>query len=122
MHQTKYALSILHQFNMDHCAPSYTPLLKGMFLPKDTATPYVDATIYRMLISKFLFLINTKPDLTHDVNVVTIFMQNPHEMHLQAAKHTSYATCDIIQSRTCSLHKERKTICTAIPILTMAKT
>jgi transposase InsO family protein len=27
MHQTEYALSILHLFNMEHCTPSHTPLL-----------------------------------------------------------------------------------------------
>lgn len=44
MHQTKYALSILHQFGMDDYAPSHTPLLKSLTTSK-ACTPCVDATI-----------------------------------------------------------------------------
>ena len=65
MHQTEYAFSILHQFNMEHCAPSHTPLPEGMILPKDTTTPYIDPTVYTMLVSKLLFLTKIRPDLTH---------------------------------------------------------
>ena len=87
MHQTEYALSILHQFNMEHCTPSQTPLPKGITLSKDSATTPVNATIYRMLIGKLLILTKTRPNITHVVSVVRIFVQNPQETHLQAAKH-----------------------------------
>ena len=56
MHQTDYALSILHLFNMENCSPSHTPLPEGLSLSKDSATPPVDATLYRMLVGKLLFL------------------------------------------------------------------
>lgn len=72
---------------MEHCAPSHTPLPEGMILPKDTATPYIGATVYTILVSKLLFLTKIRPDLTHVVNVVSIFMQNRQVTHLQAAKH-----------------------------------
>ena len=87
MHQTEYALSILHLFNMEHCSPSHTPLPEGITLSKDSTTPHVNATLYRMLVGKLLFLTKTRPDITHDVSVVSRFMQNPQEAHLQAAKH-----------------------------------
>ena len=87
MHQTQYALSILRLFSMKHCAPSLTPLPEGIVLAKDTATPSVDATIYRMLVGKLLFLTKTRPDITHAVSVVSRFMQQPQEAHMQAAKH-----------------------------------
>jgi hypothetical protein len=87
MHQTEYALSILQQFNMEQCSPSHTPLPEGMTLSKDSNTPLVDATLYRMLVGKLLFLTKTCPDITHAVSVVSRFMQNPQEAHLQAAKH-----------------------------------
>ena len=87
MHQREYALSILHQFGMDECSPSLTPLPEGIILSKDSATPPVDATLYRMLVGKLLFLTKTRPDLTYAVSVVSMFMQNPQEAHLQAAKH-----------------------------------
>lgn len=81
MHQTKYALSILQQFGMETCTPSQTPLPEGTTLSKDSATPPVDATLYRMFVGKLLFLTKTRPDITHAV------MQSPQEAHLQAAKH-----------------------------------
>jgi hypothetical protein len=87
MHQREYALSILHQFSMDECSPSLTPLPEGIILSKNSATPPVDATLYRMLVGKLLFLTKTRPDLTYAVSVVSRFMQNPQEAHLQAAKH-----------------------------------
>ena len=87
MHQTEYALSILHLFQMENCTPSYTPLPEGLILSKDSHTPLVDATLYMMLVGKLLFLTKTRPDISHAVSVVSRFMQNPQEAHLQAAKH-----------------------------------
>ena len=87
MHQTEYALSILHLFNMEDCSPSHTPLPEGLTLSKDSGTPPVNATLYRMLVGKLLFLTKTRPDITHAVSVASRFMQNPQEAHLQAAKH-----------------------------------
>ena len=87
MHQRQYALSILQLFHMQDCKPSLTPLPEGLSLSKHSDTPPVDATLYRMLVGKLLFLTKTRPDLTHAVSVVSRFMQNPQEAHLQAAKH-----------------------------------
>ena len=87
MHQTEYAINILQQFGMQDCATSSTPLPEGTILSKDSATPPVDATFYRMLVGKLLFLTKTRPDIAHAVSVVSRYMQNPQEAHLQAAKH-----------------------------------
>lgn len=87
MHQTEYALSILSTFNMDTCKPAYTPLPEGLVLSKVADSPPVDATLYRMLVGKLLFLTKTRPDIAHPVSVVSRFMQEPLEIHLQAAKH-----------------------------------
>ena len=87
MHQREYALSILRLFHMEDCKSSFTPLPEGLILSKDSGTPPIDATLYRMLVGKLLFLTKTRPDITHAVSVVSRFMQNPQESHLQAAKH-----------------------------------
>ena len=87
MHQTEYALSILHQFGMDTCKPSQTPIPEGLLLSTHSDSPLVDATLYRMLVGKLLFLTKTRPDISYAVSVVSRFMQTPHENHLQAAKH-----------------------------------
>lgn len=78
---------------MEHCVPSHAPLPEGMILPRDTATPYVDVTLYRMLVGKPLFLTKTRPDLTHVMSVVSRFMQNLQETHLQAVKHNLRYLC-----------------------------
>jgi hypothetical protein len=72
---------------MEDCTPSYTPLLEGLTLSKDSDTPPVNAKIYRMLVGKLLSLTKTQLDIAHAVSVVSRFMQNPQEAHLQAAKH-----------------------------------
>ena len=87
MHQRPYALSILQFFHMEDCKHSLTPLHEGLSLSKHSDTPLVDPTLYRMLVGKLLFLTKTRPDLIHAVSVVSRFMQNPQEAHLQAAKH-----------------------------------
>ena len=87
VHQTDYAWSILQLFNMEACTPSYTPLPEGLILSKTTSTPPVDARLYRMLVGKLLFLTKTRPDIAHAVGVVSRYMQEPQEAHLQAAKH-----------------------------------
>lgn len=71
MHQTEYALSILQQFGMDTCNPSPTPLPEGLLLLKQTNTPPVDATLYRTLVGKLLFLTKTRPDISHAVSAVS---------------------------------------------------
>ena len=72
---------------METCNPASTPLPEGLLLSKTTDTPPVDATLYRMLVGKLLFLTKTRPDISHAVSVVSRFMQEPHESHLQVAKH-----------------------------------
>ena len=82
MHQTEYAFSILHQFGMDDCAPSRTLFLESLTLSKETYTPYVDATLYRMLVENILFLTKTWLDITYLVSVVSRFHANPSSVAL----------------------------------------
>ena len=109
MHQTDYALSILQQFGMDNCNPSPTPLPEGLLLSKQTNTPLVDATLYRMLVGKLLFLTKTRPDISHAVSVVSRFMQEPQESHLQAASIFSATFADF-QTLACFFSKGGKIV------------
>ena len=49
-------------------------------------SPEVDATLYRQLVGKLLYLTHTRPDLSFVVGLVARFMQNPRESHWKAAK------------------------------------
>eukprot|EP00253_Pinus_taeda_P016442 PITA_16442 len=46
----------------------------------------VDATLYRQLVGKLLYLTHTRPDLSFAVGLVARFMQTPRESHWKAAK------------------------------------
>ena len=67
--------------------PNLHPASRGSHIVKRFKHPPVNATIYRMLVEKLLYLTKTRPDIAHAVGVVSRYMQNPQEAHLQAAKH-----------------------------------
>eukprot|EP00253_Pinus_taeda_P008382 PITA_08382 len=48
--------------------------------------PEVDATLYRQLVGKLLYLTHTRPDLSFAVGLVARFMQTPRESHWKEAK------------------------------------
>jgi len=44
----------------------------------------VDKGLYQRLVGKLIYLSHTRPDIAFDVSVVSQFMHDPREMHLQA--------------------------------------
>eukprot|EP00253_Pinus_taeda_P009305 PITA_09305 len=49
-------------------------------------SPEVDATLYRQLVGKILYLTHTRRDLSFVVGLVARFMQTPRESHWKVAK------------------------------------
>eukprot|EP00253_Pinus_taeda_P019475 PITA_19475 len=49
-------------------------------------TPLVDSTLYRQLVGSLLYLTHSRPDLSYEVGAVSRYMQEPHELHWNAAK------------------------------------
>eukprot|EP00253_Pinus_taeda_P004061 PITA_04061 len=84
--QSKYACDILRHFHMEDCKPVPSPFQSGVKLSVSCTSPKVDATLYRQLVGKLLYLIHTRPDLSFSVGLVARFMQNPRESHWKAAK------------------------------------
>ncbi|XP_057843124.1 secreted RxLR effector protein 161-like [Cryptomeria japonica] len=68
------------------CKAFATPVALGEKLPKEDASPKVDATRYRSLVGSLMYLTTMRPDIMYDVSVVSRFMQDPHESHWLAAK------------------------------------
>eukprot|EP00253_Pinus_taeda_P016509 PITA_16509 len=84
--QSKYACDILRHFHMEDCKPAPSPFQSGVKLSVSCTSPGVDATLYRQLVGKLLYLTHTRPDLSFVVGLVARFMQNPRESHWKAAK------------------------------------
>eukprot|EP00253_Pinus_taeda_P013475 PITA_13475 len=83
--QSKYACDILRHFHMEDCKPAPSPFQSGVKLSVSCTSPEVDATLYRQLVGKLLYLTHTHPDLSFAVGLVARFMQNPRENHWKAA-------------------------------------
>eukprot|EP00253_Pinus_taeda_P030403 PITA_30403 len=84
--QSKYACDILRHFHMEDCKPAPSPFQSGVKLSVSCTSPEVDATLYRQLVGKLLYLTHTRPYLSFAVGLVACFMQNPCESHWKAAK------------------------------------
>eukprot|EP00253_Pinus_taeda_P003369 PITA_03369 len=84
--QAKYARDLLERFRMANCKPAPTPFLSGVRLEDGGDTALVDSTLYRQLVGSLLYLTHSKPNLSYAVGAVSRYMQEPHELHWNAAK------------------------------------
>ncbi|GJZ39769.1 zinc finger, CCHC-type containing protein [Tanacetum coccineum] len=84
--QESYARKILEEAGMSKCNPAKWPMDPKLQLTKDEGGKEVDPTKYRRIIGSLRYLINTRPDLSYSVGVVSKFMQSPRESHYAAVK------------------------------------
>nr|GEW06400.1 putative reverse transcriptase, RNA-dependent DNA polymerase, Gag-polypeptide of LTR copia-type [Tanacetum cinerariifolium] len=84
--QRKYILDILKDSEMLGCRPSVFPFDQGTKLDKGEEEARVDATQYRRLVGRLLYLQATRPDVTYAINVLSQFVSDPRQNHLEAAK------------------------------------
>eukprot|EP00253_Pinus_taeda_P029099 PITA_29099 len=84
--QSKYAYDLLRHFHMEDSKPAPSPFQFGAKLSVTCTSPKVDATLYRQLVGKILYLTHTRPDLSFVVGLIARFMQNPHESHWKEAE------------------------------------
>nr|GEX93576.1 putative reverse transcriptase, RNA-dependent DNA polymerase, Gag-polypeptide of LTR copia-type [Tanacetum cinerariifolium] len=68
------------------CRPSALPFEQGTKLDKGEEEARVDATQYQRPIGRLLYLQATRPDVTYAVNVLSQFVSDPRQNHLEAAK------------------------------------
>eukprot|EP00253_Pinus_taeda_P019211 PITA_19211 len=107
--QPKYVRDLLARFDMSDCKPTATPFLSGIKLENGKDTPLVDCTLYRQLVGSLLYLTHSRPDLSYAVGAVSRYMQEPHELHWNAAKRIlryvqGTITYGIHYAATCSLN------------------
>ena len=71
---------------MDEFKASPFPFLSGINLEEGKSTPPMDCTIYRQLIESLLYLTHSQNDIFYSMNVVSRYMQQPHELHWKESK------------------------------------
>jgi hypothetical protein len=86
LQQTAYAHSILALTNMEDSRPTLVPYQDGIILRHFMGSLLVNATLYRQLMGKLLYLTRTHLDLAHVVGLVSRYMQALEESHMAAVK------------------------------------
>ncbi|XP_019435915.1 PREDICTED: uncharacterized protein LOC109342375 [Lupinus angustifolius] len=84
LYQRKYVLDLLSETGILGCKPCSTPMDYNNKLYSSSGSTLPDATSYRKLIGKLLYLTNTRPDLCYDVGHLSQFISTPTDQHKQA--------------------------------------
>eukprot|EP00253_Pinus_taeda_P004905 PITA_04905 len=75
--QSKYACDLLCHFHMEDCKLAPSPFQFGAKLPVTCTSPKVDATLYRQLVGKILYLTHTRLDLSFAIGLIARAKASP---------------------------------------------
>ena len=64
---------------MEDCESMSTPMVTNWKKLNSSEGELSDPTLYRQLIGSLMYLVNTKPDLSFEVNTLSQFMVEPGE-------------------------------------------
>ena len=84
--QCKYVLDMLKKFGMTGCKPIATPIEQNAKLRSDSGEPLENPTLYRQIVGSLIYATLTRPNMSHDVGVLSQFMHVPRKPHLDAAR------------------------------------
>ena len=82
--QRKYTLDLLQETGMSACQPADTPVEEGLKLYVDPNQIPVDKSRYQRLVGRLMYLAHTRPDLAYALSIISQFMHNPGEQHMNA--------------------------------------
>ncbi|XP_024028552.1 uncharacterized protein LOC112093746 [Morus notabilis] len=85
--QRHYALQLLEDSGFLACKPATVPMDAKVLLGADEGVLLSDASQYRRLIGRLLYLTITRPDITFAVHKLSQFLVKPRVPHLQAVHH-----------------------------------
>ena len=77
LNQRKYCLEILQDAGFLGSKPVRTPMEQNLHLAKDVGKLLLDASQYRKLIGRLLYLTLTRPDITYAVHRLSQFLAAP---------------------------------------------
>ncbi|RVW42081.1 putative mitochondrial protein [Vitis vinifera] len=69
---------------MSGCQPVNTPIEEGMKLCVEPNQVSIDKGRYQRLVGRLMYLAHIRPDLAYALNVVSQYMHNPGEQHMNA--------------------------------------
>jgi len=81
--QRKYVLDLLNDTGMLGCRPASTPIEQNHKLCAQSGEP-VDKEKYQRLVGRLIYLCHTRPDITYAVSVVSRYMHDPRNGHMDA--------------------------------------
>ncbi|KAK3029571.1 hypothetical protein RJ639_038460 [Escallonia herrerae] len=82
--QRKYALDLLRETGMLACQQVDTPVEEGLKLRIESNQVPVDKGRYQRLVGRLMYLAHTRPDLAYALSIVSQYMHNPGEQHMNA--------------------------------------
>ncbi|RVW82938.1 Retrovirus-related Pol polyprotein from transposon RE2 [Vitis vinifera] len=80
----KYALDLLQETGMSVCQPVNKPIEEGLKLCIEPNQVSTDKRRYQRLVGRLMYLAHTRPDLAYALSVVSQYMHNPGEQHMNA--------------------------------------
>ena len=82
--QQKYVLDLLRETGKIGCKPAETPIEPNHKLGEANGDVPVDKGNYQRLVGRLIYLSHTRPNIAFAMSVVSQFMHDPKEAHLQA--------------------------------------
>jgi hypothetical protein len=82
--QRKYALDLLQETGTSACQPADTPMEEGLKLCIESDQVPVDKVRYQRLVGRLMYLAHTRTDLVYALSIVSQFLHNPREQHMNA--------------------------------------
>ena len=83
MSQQEYVTDLLKETGMMASKPTGTPIEQNHKLREALGDKAVDKEMYQRLVRKLICLAHTRPDIAYSISVISQFMHDPKEVHLQ---------------------------------------
>ncbi|KAL3615224.1 hypothetical protein CASFOL_040885 [Castilleja foliolosa] len=85
--QRQYTLDILSDMGLTNCKPAALPMDPKVHFNFVDGEPLSDATPYRRLVGRLLYLSITRPDISYAIHRLSQFLSAPRTTHMQALTH-----------------------------------
>ena len=86
MCQQKYALEIVYECGLLGAKPASFLTEENHKLALATSPLLQDPTRYRRLVGRLIYLTITRPNLAYAIYILSQFIQEPREEHMEAAR------------------------------------